>query len=140
MPLLGLFLVVVCLLGSMTGIYAMLLGLPIVVLHLLIARAVARTARRGFVTRPSTFVTLILAWLCFAVLGLTIPDRVDGVWHTIITGDTNGIIGMAIGISNPMGIIGVGMCVASLIFASLDARGPCPSEDDLYDESASLQP
>jgi len=123
-------------LGSLTVIYALILGLPILVLHALIARALARTARAGFVTRRATWLTVATAWLCFTVLGLTIPDRIDGVLHTLVTGSQQPGLGLAIGIANPMGIIGIGLCVASLILAVSDSRGPRKSEDEILDEAA----
>jgi len=121
-------------LGSLTVIYCLILGLPIIVLHTLVAHTLVRTARVGHATRPWTIITLIIAWLCFAMLGLLIPDRLaDGTLHTMITGNSATWTGFAIGIANPMGIIGIALCVASLILALGDVRGPRPSEDDILD-------
>ncbi len=121
------------LLGSFTTLYVPLLGVPIIVLHLLIARNIARTTRAGHPTQPRTLIVMSGAWLCFTLLGFLIPDRIDGTLHSVLTGDTPGRIGMAIGFSNPMGIIGIGLCVATIICAYFDARGPQPEEDELYE-------
>lgn len=121
------------LLGSFTPLYVGILGLPIIFLHLLIARGLVRTAKLGFATRPRTLITLIVAWLLMIVLGFTIPDKVDGSIHSIMTGDTAGLIGMAIGISNPLGIISIGLLVASVICTVFDARDPHESEDAILD-------
>ncbi|MFD2839440.1 hypothetical protein ACFSYH_02520 [Populibacterium corticicola] len=123
------------LLGSFTGLYILLLGLPIITLHLLIARNISRTTRSGHPTQPRTLIVMSGAWLCFTLLGFLIPDRIDGTLHAVATGDTPGQIGLAIGFSNPMGIIGIGLCVATIICAHFDARGPQPSEDELYEAS-----
>lgn len=123
------------LLGEYTQLYSMLLGIPIVSLHLLNARAISRTNKAGYSTRRGVWVALSLAWTCYTILGFTIPDKVDGSTHSILTGDTAGLVGMAIGISNPMGIIGTGMLVAALIMATQDARDPSYSEDDLLDQA-----
>lgn len=121
------------LLGDFTGLYVGILGVPMTALHILIARGMRRTAGQGFVTRPRTFLTLGVAWLLFLLLGFTIPDRVDGSVHSVLTGDTPGVVGMAIGISNPLGIIGTALLVACVICTVFDARGPHQSEDDLLD-------
>ncbi|WP_333812775.1 hypothetical protein [Timonella senegalensis] len=121
-------------LGSLTLIYVFLLGLPILVLHILVARAMARTAAAEHSTRPWTFIALVLAWVCFTMLGLLIPDRLDdGSLQTMLTGNTDPWTGFAIGIANPMGIIGIALCVASLIMAIADSRGPRLTEDELLD-------
>lgn len=118
------------LLGEYAVLYAWLLGLPIFALHLLIARSIQRTKHLGFETRIGTKWTLGVAWLCFLILGFTIPDKAEGATHSVLTGDTPGLIGMAIGVSNPLGIIAIGLLVSSLICAIFD------SKDSLYDEDA----
>lgn len=104
-----------------------------IVLHFLIARGLRRTQLSGFPTQRRTYVTLCVAWVLFLILGFTIPDKVDGSVHSILTGDTPGVVGMAIGISNPLGIIGTGLLVACIICAVFDARGPHQSEDEILD-------
>ena len=122
-------------LGDYTTLYSMLLGIPIICLHILIGMAVKKTRALGYVTKKRVWIVLSAAWTLFAVLGFTIPDKVDGVTQSILTGDTPGRIGMAIGISNPLGIVGVGMLVATLILALLDTRDPHYNEDDIIDQA-----
>lgn len=120
-------------LGEFTQLYVLLLGVPIIVLHVLIARAVTRTTLAGFPIRLRTKWTLLAAWACLLLLGFTIPDRVNGTVHSILTGDIPGVVGMAIGISNPLGIVGVGLLVASLMCAIFDKKSSEYCEDEVID-------
>ncbi len=119
--------------GSLTPIYAVLIGVPMVVLHAFVARAFGKVRRAGMGMRRATLNCLLTAWACFILLGLTIPDRPHESLETIVTGSHDLWVGMAIGIANPAGIIGMGLTVATLILALGDARGPRLSEDEILD-------
>ncbi|WP_224760796.1 hypothetical protein [Salinibacterium sp. ZJ450] len=115
--------------GDLTPLY-LLLGILIVVLHAFIGLALLKTAQGGHRTRGSTVGTLVGAWVCGILLGLTIPDITPIGLQTVITGVTEPGRGIAIGLANPAGIIMIALMIASLVLANQDARGPRPSDDD----------
>lgn len=117
--------------GSLTITYALTLGVALVVVHFFVGRAILRTARRGYRTRPATIATVIAAWGCGILLGWMIPDVTPIGLQSILTGATEPGLGMVIGLSNPLGIIMLGMSVAALVLANIDARGgpKVPDED-----------
>ncbi|WP_435300154.1 hypothetical protein [Timonella sp. A28] len=113
--------------------YALLIGLPIFVLHIVLTRAFAKMSARNLQPRRFTYIVLWCSWACLAVLGLTIPDRVNGELHTVLTGAQEPALGLAIGISNPLAIIGVGLSVAAVISILAELRGPRVHEDEILD-------
>ncbi|WP_051197166.1 hypothetical protein [Jonesia quinghaiensis] len=119
--------------GDYATTYLWALSGPILALHLLIALYQRRARRVGFSVRKASTVTLCGAWLCLILVGLFIPDRVNGHLTTILTGSQEPGRGLVIGFANPLGIIGVALLVATLIMSIFDARGPRISEDDLLD-------
>lgn len=116
--------------GELTLAYS-LIGVFVVALHVFIGRALARTAARGFTTRASTRGTLMAAWGCGILLGLTIPDLTRGGLHTILSGDTEPGLGVAIGVANPAGIVMIALTIIALVLATQDSRGPWPAEEEL---------
>lgn len=116
--------------GELTLAYG-LIGALVAVLHVFIGRALARTAARGFPTRGATRGTLIAAWGCGVLLGLTIPDLTRRGLQTIISGDTEPGLGVAIGVANPAGIIMTALTIIALVLATQDSRGPRPADEDL---------
>lgn len=116
--------------GELTLAY-LLIGVVIVILHASISRAVARVSERGFELRPSTRGTIIAAWGCGALLGLTIPDLTPDGLQTILTGASQPWLEVAIGVANPAGILTIAFTIIALVLASQDARGPRIHEDDL---------
>ncbi|ACV08823.1 hypothetical protein [Jonesia denitrificans] len=119
--------------GSHAVTYLGAVGLPILVGHLLLARAQARARRQHTPLRSGVWGTLVGSWVCLFLLGLFLPERVDGHLTHIIVGTQEPARGLLIGFANPLGIIGVALLIAAVIMASLDARPPRPSEDDLLD-------
>ncbi|WP_198295536.1 hypothetical protein [Diaminobutyricimonas sp. LJ205] len=115
--------------GELTPIY-LLIGIVIVFLYAFIGQAMARAATRGYLTRRATLVTLIAAWGCGILLGLTIPDVTPDGLQTVISGTAEPWRGIAIGLANPAGIITVALSIAALVLANQDARGPRPSDDE----------
>lgn len=115
--------------GELVTAYVMI-GVVVIVLHIFIARAIARTADRGFTLRPSTRGTLIGAWACGILLGLTIPDITPDGLQTIISGTRQPALDVAVGVANPAGIIMIALTITALVLASQDANGPRPTEDE----------
>lgn len=115
--------------GELTLAY-LPIGVLVVVLHAFIGRALSRTAARGFTPRRSTWGTLITAWGCGILLGLTIPDVTETGLQTILTGAAQPWLDVAIGVANPAGIIMIAFTIIALVLASQDAHGPRPVEDD----------
>jgi len=121
--------------GSLAIVYALTLGIVVVVLHIFIADAFARTARGGFRHRGATYGTLAASWGCAVVLGLLIPDITPAGLQTIVSGTTEPARGMAIGFANPIGIIMIVFAFVALFLARGDALGradaPRIEEDEL---------
>jgi hypothetical protein len=109
--------------GSLAVTYALTIGVVLVVLHFFVGRAILRTARRGYRTRPSTRATIIVAWGCGILLGFMIPDITALGLQTILTGASEPGLGIVIGLSNPLGIIMVVMSISSLVLATIDSKG-----------------
>jgi hypothetical protein len=109
--------------GSLTPVYALTLGIVLVVLHLFIARSVLRTSRAGHRHRRATFGTLYASWACGLLLGLLIPDATPEGLQTILTGGSEPGLGIAIGFANPLGVIMLVFAVAALLLARGDAIG-----------------
>lgn len=110
----------------------LLIGVLVVALHIPLGRAVTRMTNRGFTLRPSTRGSLIAAWGCGILLGLTIPDITPDGLQTIISGTQQPTLDVAIGVANPAGIIMIAFTCIALVLASQDAHGPRPTEDDDY--------
>lgn len=109
--------------GSLTLTYTLTIGVALVVLHFFVGLAIFRTARRGYRTRPATMGTILSAWGCGIMLGLTIPDITAIGPQTILTGPTEPGLGIVIGLSNPLGIIMLSLSVTALVLANIDAKG-----------------
>lgn len=109
--------------GDLTIVYAATLGLIFAVLLVLTGLAVRRTARRGFETRVLTQALLIASGICGFLLGLTIPDSTPQGLQTIISGPYEPALGIAIGIANPLGVIGIATAIIALTLAIKDSRG-----------------
>ncbi|MGV8876642.1 MAG: hypothetical protein ACOH1K_03930 [Rhodoglobus sp.] len=109
--------------GDLTIVYAASLGVIFAALLVLAGLAVRRSALRGFVTRAVTQVMLIAAGVCGFLLGLTIPDSTPLGLQTIISGPVEPALGIAIGIANPLGVIGIVSAIIALILAVGDSRG-----------------
>ncbi|WP_341952068.1 hypothetical protein [Salinibacterium sp. TMP30] len=109
--------------GELTIAYAATLGIIFAVLLVLTGLAVRHTARRGFETRAMTQALLIASGVCGFLLGLTIPDSTPRGLQTIISGPTEPALGIAIGIANPLGVIGIATAIIALVLAIRDSRG-----------------
>lgn len=108
------------------------IGVLLIVLHWFLARALARTAVRGFAVRPSTWGTLITAWAFGILFGLTIPDITPDGLQTIVSGTQQPALDIAIGVTNPAWVIMFAFLIISMVLAYQDARGPRPEEDEEY--------
>ncbi|MDQ0614596.1 membrane protease YdiL (CAAX protease family) [Microbacterium sp. W4I4] len=117
--------------GGELAIAYLLIGVLIVILHVYIGRALTCAAARGFGVRPSTRGTVIAAWGCGVLLGLTIPDLTPDGLQTILTGAAQPWLEVAIGVANPAGILTVAFTIIALVLANQDAHGPRSHEDDL---------
>ncbi|EPR75513.1 hypothetical protein ADILRU_2056 [Leifsonia rubra CMS 76R] len=109
--------------GDLTITYTVTLGLTYGVLLSLAGLAMRRTALRGFPTRAMTHAQLIASGVCAFLLGLTIPDSTPGGLQTIISGPTEPALGIAIGIANPLGVVGIVTAIIALVLATTDSRG-----------------
>lgn len=117
--------------GELTLVYALTLGIAIVVLHAFAGRAVVRTVRRGHHTRPATIGMLIASWGCGILLGLMIADVTPAGLQTILTGPNEPGLGIAIGVSNPLGIVMLVTSIVALALAVGDSKGAAtPAEED----------
>jgi hypothetical protein len=115
--------------GDLTPVY-LLLGIVIVVLHAFTGQALARTTMRGFTTRRASVATLVAAWGCGILLGLTIPDVTSEGLQTIVSGPVEPWRGIAIGLANPAGIITIALLIAALVLAHQDSRGIAPTGEE----------
>jgi hypothetical protein len=122
--------------GDLTVVYAATLGAIFLVLLVLTGLAVRRTARRGFQTRAITQALLITSGVCGFLLGLTIPDSTPRGLQTIISGPTEPALGIAIGIANPLGVIGIATAIIALVLAIGDSRGRITLVESWGDEEA----
>lgn len=119
--------------GPFTIVYVLLIAIPVFLLHLLIAHNLTLVYRSGYTVRRATVGSLLMAWLCFSLLGFVIPDRPVDSLETILSGASEPLLGLAIGIANPLGIIGIALTVTAFLFSRTDAVGGKPTEDDLLD-------
>ncbi len=119
--------------GPVTIVYVLLIAIPVFLLHLLIAHNLTIVHRLGHSVRRASVTTLSTAWLCFALLGFVIPDRPVDSLETILSGSSEPLLGLAIGIANPLGIIGIALTVTAFLFSRTDAAGGKPTEDELLD-------
>ena len=122
--------------GELTIAYAATLGVIFAVLLALTGLAVRRTARRGFETRAMTQAFLMASGVCGFLLGLTIPDSTPRGLQTIISGPTEPALGIAIGIANPLGVIGIATAIIALVLAIRDSRGRITLVESWSDEDA----
>ena len=109
--------------GGLTLVYAATLGLAFAALFVITGLAVRRTALRGFQTRAMTHTMLIASGGCAFLLGLTLPDTTPIGLQTIISGPSEPTLGIAIGIANPLGVIGIATVIIALVLAIRDSRG-----------------
>jgi|GEM_PF-1492517 len=109
--------------GDFTLVYASTLGAMFAILLVIVGVVLRRTARRGFETRALTTVMVIATGVCAFLLGLTIPDTTPSGLQTIISGPQEPALGIAIGIANPLGVVGISTAIIGLVLAVRDARG-----------------
>ncbi|WP_010202285.1 hypothetical protein [Salinibacterium sp. PAMC 21357] len=109
--------------GDLTIAYVATLGVIFAVLLVLAGLAVRRTSRRGFETRGITHALLITTGSCGFLLGLTIPDSTPQGLQTILSGPNEPALGIAIGIANPLGVVGIATAIIALVLATKDSRG-----------------
>ncbi|KGJ74884.1 hypothetical protein GY21_10165 [Cryobacterium roopkundense] len=120
--------------GDLTIIYAATLGLIFAALLVSTGLAVRRTARLGFETRVMTYAFLIASGLIGILLGLTLPDSTPRGLQTIISGATQPGLDIAIGIANPLGVIGIATAIIALVFSIRDSRGRITLVESWSDE------
>ncbi|MDH6236686.1 hypothetical protein [Cryobacterium sp. CG_9.6] len=121
--------------GDLTIIYATTLGVIFATLLSLTGLAVRRTARRGFENRGVTHAFLIASGVIGLLLGLTLPDSTPRGLQTIITGPTQPALDIAIGIANPLGVIGIATAIIALVLSIRDSRGRITLVESWGDEA-----
>lgn len=122
--------------GGLTLLYAATLGVAFGALFVITGLAVRRTALRGFQTRGMTHTMLIASGGCAFLLGLTLPDITPVGLQTIISGPSEPALGIAIGIANPLGIIGIATAIIALVLAIRDSRGRITLVESWHEEPA----
>ncbi|MBH0009509.1 MULTISPECIES: hypothetical protein [unclassified Salinibacterium] len=122
--------------GDLTVIYATTLGIAFAILLVLVGRAMRRTDLRGFGTRPITHAMLISSGICAFLLGLTIPDATPEGLQTIVSGPNEPALGIAIGIANPLGVIGIATGIIALVLAVKESRGRITLVESWDDDEA----
>ncbi|HEY5221652.1 MAG TPA: hypothetical protein VIJ18_01165 [Microbacteriaceae bacterium] len=119
--------------GSLTPLY-LFIGLVIAALQVAAGRALIRGARAGYAARGWTIAILLSSWAFGILCGLTLPDATPSGLQTIVSGAHEPGLGIAIGVTNPAGMVCAILSVAAVILAYRDARGGRP----IYDEDAAL--
>ncbi|CAO1651326.1 Na+/H+ antiporter MnhB subunit-related protein domain-containing protein [Salinibacterium sp. NYA9b] len=109
--------------GDLTIVYATTIGILFGVVFVLVGLAMRRTQTRGFGTRPITHAMLISSGVCAFLLGLMIPDNTPEGLQTIVSGPNEPALGIAIGIANPLGVIGIATGIIALVLAVKESRG-----------------
>ena len=120
--------------GDLTIIYAATLGVIFAALLVFTGLAVRRTARRGFETRAITYAFFIASGVSGLLLGLTLPDSTPRGLQTIVSGPTEPALGIAIGIANPLGVIGIATAIIALVLSIRDSRGQITLVESWGDE------
>ncbi|MCG2621885.1 hypothetical protein LVY72_08130 [Arthrobacter sp. I2-34] len=110
--------------GQLTTLLAFTLG-PVLFLLLLLAgvRTTATAAHyRPFAASAGTSAVLACAWLAALGFGFTVPDFGDrgGSVMSRLLGEP--ALGVSTALCNPLGIISVGLAIASVAMAYRDAR------------------
>lgn len=122
--------------GGLTLLYAATLGVAFGALFVITGLAVRRTALRGFQTRGMTQTMLVVSGVCAFLLGLTLPDITPVGLQTIISGPSEPALGIAIGIANPLGVIGIATAIIALVLAIRDSRGRITLVESWHEEPA----
>lgn len=122
--------------GDLTVIYATTLGVAFAILLVLVGLALRRADLRGFSTRPITHAMLISSGICAFLLGLTIPDSTPEGLQTIVSGPNEPALGIAIGIANPLGVIGIATGIIALVLAVKESRGRITLVESWDDDDA----
>lgn len=114
--------------GSLTPLYVFI-GLIVAGLQVATGRALIRGARAGYQAHGWTIAIVLSSWAFGILCGLTLPDATPAGMQTILTGAQEPGLGIAIGVTNPAGMICVILSVAAVILAYRDARGGRPIYD-----------
>ncbi|MEL0627032.1 hypothetical protein V6245_08760 [Salinibacterium amurskyense] len=122
--------------GDLTVIYAATLGVIFAILLVLVGLAMRRSDLRGFATRPITHAMLISSGLSAFLLGLTIPDNTPEGLQTIVSGPNEPALGIAIGIANPLGVVGIATGIIALVLAVKESRGRITLVESWDDDEA----
>lgn len=111
--------------GTRWAVWLGALGLPLAILLWIGAALMRADSRRSQprATRPVTAWIAIAAWCLILVLGLLLPDRVDGhaasVFLAIFPEATPGLTA---GFANTVGVLSFAASAAAIVAASLDLR------------------
>ncbi|MEO8907184.1 MAG: hypothetical protein ABI310_03805, partial [Microbacteriaceae bacterium] len=108
--------------------------LIIAALQVATGRALIRGARAGYPARGHTVAVVLSSWGFGILCGLTLPDATAAGLQTILTGSREPGLGIAVGVTNPAGMICIILSVTAVILAYRDARGGRP----IYDEDGAL--
>lgn len=118
--------------GSLTWWYLPTIGVGYAWLQLWAARRIRLTREKGRRTRPRSYVTQLLSWLCAIAFGFTVPDRVgDSLVSIVGAYGGPGWNEMSIALCNPFGILAFTLAIAGVAFAAADGRDPAPEEDEI---------
>ena len=68
-------------------------------------------------------------------MGLTLPDSSPRGLQTIISGSAQPALDIAIGIANPLGVIGIATAIIALVLSIRDSRGRITLVESWSDEA-----
>ncbi|EAR25317.1 hypothetical protein A20C1_01976 [marine actinobacterium PHSC20C1] len=122
--------------GDLTLVYSATLGVMFAALFVVAGLAIRSATLRGFPTRAITHAMLISSGVCAFLLGLTLPDNTPIGLQTIISGPNEPALGIAIGIANPLGVIGITTGIIALVLAVRDSRGRITLVEEWHDAPA----
>ncbi|MGB3413301.1 MAG: hypothetical protein WBA28_01150 [Microbacteriaceae bacterium] len=100
-----------------------------VVVQFVIAVFLLKTVLAGYRIHARTIVFIFLSWMAALGFGFMVPDSVQGELVSAFSKlvDPNGLDGtaieFAIGFSNPLGILSIGLSVVAAVLAWVDSRG-----------------
>ena len=123
-------------LGSDLNWWYLPIGVAYVIVSLIAAGYVRKTARNGFPLHRLTSVFAAMSWICALAFGITVPgrngDRLDSLLSLWLGGDVWREISIAL--CNPFAILAFACAITAAAFAAVSSREPRPEEDEGMDE------
>lgn len=111
--------------GTRWTVWLAALAVPLIVLLWIAAGLMLTDARRYTerATRPVTAWTGVVCWICAVVLGLFLPDVVDGRPASVFLAlAPSATPGLSWGFANTMGVLTFAAAAACILSAALDVR------------------